>query len=402
MTYLPFPPTDGALGTSFADKSQPKIMILGVGDLANHVINQLMARPGTTRLTLAGRNEAALRQRANLARYAAANCGVLAEIDVVRIDLEDVEATAEALAAARPDILFMGASLQSWRRLTELPKPAFEDLDEAQFGPWLPMHLTLNYNLMRAIRDAGIAPRVVNAAFPDAVNPILSKVGLAPDLGIGNVSNIIPALTFAIASLTGIAAADLQVRLVSQHYFSHFVPRAGHKGNGDYHLSVTRRDGTPVTVDHSAAFRLLDGPFKRLGGVAGQLLTAGSATRVLAAMAEDRPVAAHTPGPSGLPGGYPVRISASGATLDLPEELSLEEAIAINERCQRADGIEAIADDGTVTYTEREMAIMKRLLGYSIRTMRLADSAAQAAELAAKFAEFGARVRAGAPLRMAG
>lgn len=394
MITLPYPPENGALGQITAHSDQPRIMILGVGDLAHHVINQLLARPGTTRLILAGRDEAALRLRANLARYAAANCGLLAEIEVVRIDLEEIAQTAETLAAVQPDIIFMGASLQSWRRLTELPKAAFEELDEAQFGPWLPMHLSLNYNLMRSIRDAGIKPKVVNAAFPDAVNPILAQVGLAPDLGIGNVSNIIPGLTFAISSLTDIPADDLQVRLVSQHYFSHFVPRAGHKGNGDYHMSVTRCDGSPVEVNHTAAFELLNGPFKRQGGVDGQLLTAGSATRVLAAMAEDRAVKAHVPGPSGLPGGYPVTISASGATLDLPTELSKDDAIAINERCQRADGIDAIASDGTVTYTDREMAIMQSMLGYSVKTMPLADTAAQATELAAKFAEF--RVRAAA------
>ncbi len=394
MITLPYPPENGALGQITAHSDQPRIMILGVGDLAHHVINQLLARPGTTRLILAGRDEAALRLRANLARYAAANCGLLAEIEVVRIDLEEIAQTAETLAAVQPDIIFMGASLQSWRRLTELPKAAFEELDEAQFGPWLPMHLSLNYNLMRSIRDAGIKPKVVNAAFPDAVNPILAQVGLAPDLGIGNVSNIIPGLTFAISSLTDIPADDLQVRLVSQHYFSHFVPRAGHKGNGDYHMSVTRCDGSPVEVNHTAAFELLNGPFKRQGGVDGQLLTAGSATRVLAAMAEDRAVKAHVPGPSGLPGGYPVTISASGATLDLPTELSKDDAIAINERCQRADGIDAIASDGTVTYTDREMAIMRSMLGYSVKTMPLADTAAQATELAAKFAEF--RVRAAA------
>ena len=394
MTRPTFPPTDGGLATAFARADQPRIMIIGVGDLANHVINQLLARPATTRLILAGRDTAALQQRANLARYAAANCGVLAQIDVATLDLTDIAKTAEVLALERPDIIFMSASLQSWRRLTELPGPVFEQIDQAQFGPWLPMHLTLNYTLMQAVRMAGSHAKVVNAAFPDAVNPILAKVGLAPDLGIGNVANIVPALTFAIASLTGLSAEALRVRLVAQHYFSHFVPRAGHQGNGDYHLSVTDADGCPVPVDHAAAFRLLGGPFKRLGGVAGQLLTAASASRVLAAMAENRPISAHVPGPNGLPGGYPVRISAQGATLDLAADLSRDQAIAINQRCQIADGIEAIHDDGSVSYAEREMSIMRHMLGYSVRRMALQDTAAHATELAAKFAELRARLNA--------
>ena len=39
------------------------------------------------------------------------------------------------------------------------------------------------HGLMQAVKASGIAARTVNAAFPDAVNPILARVGLAPDIG---------------------------------------------------------------------------------------------------------------------------------------------------------------------------------------------------------------------------
>ena len=97
---------------------------------------------------------------------------------------------------------------------------------------------------------------------------------------------------------------------------------------------------------------------------------------------------AHAPGVNGLPGGYPVTVTRSGGQLDLPAGLSLDEAIAVNEHCQRADGIEAIEENGTVRFTGREMAIMKSMLGYECTRMALTDVADQARELAAKFAEF--------------
>lgn len=370
---------------------RPLIMIVGLGDLATHVLHMLLSDRRTNRIVVAGRDVETIRRRANLALFTAANLGLDGEVTAVRVDLDDVDATAGTIAGLKPDIIFNGASLQSWRIITELPKAAFEALDEAQFGPWLPMHLVPVRNLMEAVRRSGCRPKVVNAAFPDAVNPVLAKIGLAPDIGIGNVANIIPALRFAVAHVMRAPVERIELRLVAQHYFSHYVPRFGTEGNAPYHLSA-RLDGTELNgeLDRSAAFGLLATRFKRLGGVEGQVLTAASATRVLRAMAGDTNEAMHAPGPGGLPGGYPVRVGAAGGTLDLPEGLTPEEAVRINEACQRADGIEAIEADGTVRFTEREMGIMRSLLGYECRAMRIDDAASWAEELGRRYRAFAA------------
>lgn len=44
------------------------------------------------------------------------------------------------------------------------------------------------------------------------------------------------------------------------------------------------------------------------------------------------------PGPNGLPGAYPTRLSGDGAELILPD-IILEEAIEINRMCARIDGV---------------------------------------------------------------
>ncbi|MFI0732894.1 hypothetical protein ACH4S9_28395 [Streptomyces sp. NPDC021225] len=369
---------------------KPLIMLVGMGDLSARVLTLLLGHDATSRVVLAGRDAETARRRGNLALFTAANLGRHADIRSVGLDLRNVAATAETLARVRPDIIFMGASLQSWRVITQLPKPVFDELDEAQLGPWLPMHLTLNHLLMRAVRDSGTGARVVNAAFPDAVGPVLDKVGLAPTVGIGNVANIVPALTHGAAHLLGAPVEEVELRLVAQHYFSHYVPRFGDAGEGAYHLDV-RVAGAPAAVDHHRLFAQLDNRLKRLGGIDGQLLTASSAVRVLHGMAADSGVRAHTPAPGGLPGGYPVRIRRGGAELDLPEGLTVERAVRINEDCQRADGIERIDDDATVHFTERESAVMNQLLGYDCTSVKLGDCPHWADELACKYGEFAAR-----------
>lgn len=374
------------------DREKPLIMVVGCGDLAARLLSMLLHTPDTNRVVLAGRDVEKMTRTVNLARFTATNLGLIPEVTVERIDLDDVATTAGTLARVRPDIVFMAASLQSWRIITKLPKEHFEALDEAQFGPWLPMHLTLNHRLAAAVRESGTAPKVLNAAFPDAVGPILDKVGLAPTAGIGNVANIIPALTFGYAVEAGVDPSAVEVRLVAQHYFSHYVPRFGNEGNGRYHLSATAHGKPLDDIPHGEVFAHLSGRLRRLGGDAGQLLTASSAMRVLHAMATDSGVRAHAPAPNGLPGGYPVRVGRDGPALDLPDGMPVDTAVAINEECQRADGIDRIDDDGTVTFAEREMSVMKRLLGYECRTMPLAESAHWAEELDAKYRAYAARV----------
>jgi hypothetical protein len=372
-------------------EDRPLIMLVGVGDLGSRLLTMLLSTPHTNRVVLAGRDIEKLTRTANLARFTATNLGLIGDVRVERLDLDDIDATAETIAAVRPDIIVMTASLQSWRIITKLPKENFEALDEAQFGPWLPMHLTLNYQLARAVKVSGVEPRVVNAAFPDAVGPILAKVGLAPTIGVGNVANIIPALTYGFAIEAGVEPRDVEIRLVAQHYFSHYVPRFGTEGDGSYHLAAYAGGKPLAGVSHRAVFAHLGGRLRRLGGVAGQLLTASSAMRVIQAMATDSGILAHAPAPHGLPGGYPVRVGHEGGAVDLPASITLVEAIRVNEECQRADGIEHIAPDGTVTFTEREMGLMNKLLGYECRTMPLAETAEWAEELRRKYQEYAGR-----------
>lgn len=375
-------------------EDKPRIMLIGMGDLSSKVLSLLAIDPATNHLVIAGRNLEVMRRRANLVRFTAHNLGHNPEIEVVDMDLNDVENTAETLDSLRPDIVFMGASLQSWRVITELPNTVFEALDEAQFGPWLPMHLTLTHKLMQAVATSTTSPVVVHAAFPDAVGPVLQKVGLAPAIGIGNVANIVPALTYAVAHLIDVEVEDVEVRLVAQHYFSHYVPRFGVAGRGAYDLSVrVNGDNLSHELEHSEIFSQFTGRLKRIGGIDGQLLTASSAVRVLKAVASDSGSLVHAPAPGGLPGGYPVRVGLNTVALDLEDGLGSDEAIHINEECQRADGIESIEGDGTVVFSEPEMSIMKSMLGYECSRMALDDAPFYAEELGVKYQAFAARYK---------
>jgi hypothetical protein len=370
------------------------IMLVGLGDLGGHVLEMLVRAPGSRRIITADVNEEWGYRKTNIAAFGAAQLGHYPQLEFTKIDLFNVEQTAETIARTKPDIIYSAATLQSWWVINTLPKEVFDDLDKARFGPWLPMHLTLVWKLMQAVKETGLDIKVINSSFPDAVNPTLAKAGLAPTIGIGNVANPVPPLRSSIAYQLGRPMKDVTILFFCQHFVSHYIPRFGDAGGAPYYLKAIV-DGNDVTgdVDMNRVLAELPKRFRRAGGRDGQILTASSAAGITLAMADDTGDLMHAPGPAGLPGGYPVRVDASGGTVVLPKDLTLEEAIRINEEGQRFDGIEGIDADGTVHYVDEKMAIMKEMIGYECETMKLEETEERYRELDRKFKAFAAQFR---------
>jgi NAD(P)-dependent dehydrogenase (short-subunit alcohol dehydrogenase family) len=365
--------------------NRKRILFVGAGNLCKQIL-QIMVPGNGFHFFVAGRSLEKTTRLCNLIELATLQLGTVASIKPVEMDVSDIARTSETLAQIKPDIVVNCASLQSWRVITELPKAFFDVLDQAQLGPWLPMHLVPAYHLMRAIKHSGIKTLTVNTAFPDAVNPVLDKAGLAPDVGIGNVANLIPATRMAIARFASCTPDQVQVKLIAQHYFSHCVPRNGLPREAQYNLSyrVNGADWTGQLKD-ADIFYLARTQFRRLGGVDGQFLTAASAVMVISNLFSLGEVEVHAPGPHGLPGGYPIRVGMGQILLSLPYGVLRADAIEINKRCQRQDGIELIKADATVKFELEQMSIMEAQLGFSMPEMKLQDVNDWAVELGCKY-----------------
>ena len=112
---------------------------------------------------------------------------------------------------------------------------------------------------------------------------------------------------------------------------------------------------------------------------------AASFTRNLLAVYFDTKELCHAQGPAGLPGGYPVRLSAKGAEVILPEGVTMDEAVRINEECGRYDGIEKIKDDGSVVFTEKAVKVYREVLDYECEELKIEESEERAKELGELF-----------------
>ncbi len=365
------------------------IMIIGLGDLGGHVLEMLVRAPGYRKIITADVNEDWAYRKTNIAAFGASQLGHYPELEFVKIDLYNIDQSAEIISKYKPEVIYSAVSLQSWWVINNLPKEVFEELDIARFGPWLSMHLTLVYKLMQAVKLTGLDIKVINSAFPDAAHTVLDKVGLAPTIGIGNVANPVPSIRSSIAYRLQRPMKDVTVFFFAQHYVSHYLPRFGTAGGAPYYLKAMV-DGEDVTneVNMEEVFADIPIRFRRSGGRDGQILTASSAVGITLAVADDTGDFMHAPGPSGLPGGYPVQVDRNGGRVVLPKGLTIEEAVRINEEGQRYDGIDKIDEDGTVTYAEKSAEIMKKMVGYDCKVMKLEETEEQSKELGQKFMEF--------------
>jgi hypothetical protein len=368
---------------------KPTVMLIGVGDLGGLVLELLAREEWPGRIVAADRNAQRGMQRCNLARIGALAQGCHPEIDFAPLDLLLPEAVAGTVQQERPDLILSTASLMTWWLPDLLPEPQAKRIKSAGFGVWLPVHLTLSLKLMEALRGAGFQGHVLTAPFPDVVNAILGKLDLAPTCGVGNLDEIVPKIRLLAAARLGVAVEEVKVTLVAHHALEPYVFG---KPAGDvppYFLRI-EHDGHDVTGKVRAR-ELLVAPYELPEGPLTHFLTAGSAMRLLRALATEAETYLHAPAPNGLPGGYPVLAGREGVRPAPIPGFSLDEAIAINTRSHRFDGIERIESDGTAVFVGECAEILKDELGYDCERLPVGEAEARAEELTARFEEYASR-----------
>ena len=160
------------------------VMIFGLGDLGGHVLEFLARVPNVPKIVAADINEDWGIRKTNCAIGGASQFGLYPNIEFIKLDAFDIDRTATVLKEIQPSIIYNSMTLQSWWVITRLPQDAYKAIDEAHYAPWYPMHFVPVYKMMQAVKRSGIKTHVVNAAFPDLVNPALAKIGLAPTVGV--------------------------------------------------------------------------------------------------------------------------------------------------------------------------------------------------------------------------
>ena len=150
-----------------------------------------------------------------------------------------------------------------------------------------------------------------------------------------------PEILTKLSKLEDIHRTRIDIRLVCHHQHWVYPREAGYKGGAPYFLKIMI-DGEEKTDMYDLDSLMYDAVKMYPEDISFTTVSASSTIKNLKALIFDRGIKTHSPGPNGLPGGYPVILDGNGAKINLPNEISLEEAIKINEESGKLDSIEKI------------------------------------------------------------
>lgn len=373
-------------------REREKILLVGVGELGGIVLEYLCRVPNIGPIVAADANADWGFRKTNSAIEGASYMGLYPQIEFRPIDVLNVEGTAELLRKINPTVICNGTTLQSWWVVNELPPDVNAKLyrDKCALGPWAAMHLALISKLMKAVKLSGIDAHVVNTSYPDVTNPSLAKVGLAPTVGIGNMDLAVPYIRKVAGELLGVPMRNVGVELIAHHYHCYYWCRYGTGTEAPFHLKVFvgGEDVTARLGEMKAFIAELPKRAMRPAGRHGQFVVAASCLKNILAIYNDTGELTHAPGPQGLEGGYPVRLSRRGAEVVLPKGMTMAQARALNVEAQAYDGVREIKNNGDVVITDESHATFRDMLGYDVTTISVETAYEQAMELRAKFHEF--------------
>ncbi|TDI94752.1 MAG: NAD-dependent epimerase/dehydratase family protein [Caldithrix sp.] len=342
---------------------KPSVLIVGIGEVGRYIL-EFLARDNTKiNIVAADLHLPDVEAKINNAILGAAFQSRYPDVKALEIDLFDLERTADILNELQPDVVINCAVLQTWHVIRRLPENVYSRLSSAGLGAWLPVQLTLAMKLAQAIKLSGISAHYINTSLSDLTNPVLDAMGIPPTIGIGNIALIESAVRTLVARILEIPGTKVVLKMVAHHV--HWVTwrEAGYREGAPFYMKIFA-SGQDVTDRFDTLDLMKKAILLYPSGTYFSAVSASSAIQNLGALLSKEAVSIHSPGPNGLPGGYPVILSREGARVDLPADISLDEAINMNKEAQTYDGIKEIDAGARVHFMPYTIDIMKEVLNF--------------------------------------
>lgn len=314
------------------------LMVFGTGSFAGRIVFDIAATAqDPITVTVAGRNL----ERLDWLKTAGNARAVIFERPVTFqsrvVDLSSSDGAGELIAELRPSVVVQAASPQASAIIAAKGNAWSQLIAEGGLSAMAVTQTMFSIRVSRAIQAVDPDCRLINCAYPDVGNTIITALGLPVTCGMGNVS--ILASVFA-------GALDERVpgRLKVLAHYQTITP---------FRHSPDVRKGRPPRVwvgdeeiaDVYAALRdvkLTAAPAIDVSGAAGVPL--------MLALVSGRLWRGHAPGPHGLPGGYPVACRDGSLELALPPGLGREEAVRWNQEFEETNGL-YVDGEGRAHYT---------------------------------------------------
>jgi hypothetical protein len=314
----------------------PRIAISGTGTFASRILFDLAATaPQRVEVVLLGRRPDALAWMKTAALARAAMFGRTLQVDVVQTDF-GTDDLARKLADARPSVVLQAASAQAASVIAGTETAWGRLVREGGLSASAVIQADVTSRVAKALQRTGSKAHFVNCCFPDVVNELVARRGLPLTCGVGNISILAHAFQGQLASG--------RVRLLAHYQDLAAWRRPPAERTGPQPRAWIDSDEVEDVFARFREVQLTPQPVIDISGA--------SAVPVALALCGAMDIATHVPGPEGLPGGYPVRISGGALSLALPPGISQAEAVAWNRAHEESNGL-VVTPDGHVEFTGR-------------------------------------------------
>lgn len=303
------------------------ILITGTGMFAGRIALDIAA---TARkpvvVAIAGRNRDRLDWLCTAGNARAAMFGTPARFVIRQVDLVRPGACEELLTEFQPRIVVQAASIQTSTVISDKGSRWAEVVAKGGLSATAVFQALISSRMAAAIARLAPEARLINCSFPDVVNGLIAEMGYNVLCGTGNVA----ILSNMFQGMPGRPEGDLRVLAQYQCLAPWREPAKVRGGGRPPRVFIGEIEVGDVFKTFSSCL-LTREPAIEISGASGVTL--------MLALAEGAAWRGHVPGPSGLPGGYPVRLAGGELELDLPAGLGREEAIAWNDAFERESGL---------------------------------------------------------------
>lgn len=360
------------------------VMIFGVGDLGGWVVELLARREGVSRIIACDKREEWGWCKTESAAISAGIEGHDKTIKFEKCDVMDIDGTAELINKYNPDFIYMSMTLMSFTVAEFFPPEVKKDIQSIS-STLIPVHTTLPLYVMKAVKKAGCRAICLNHAWPDLSNPMLYKGGYKVHMGAGNVDNVVNEVRRKVSVAKNVPFSDVKVYIIYEHIANVWGTRSGIP----FYCKVMVGD-RDITREFDVHSLISDRDIRAKKDWISWLVqnkTAAGAVRNIMAVLNDTNEFAHACGINGLIGGYPCRINAQGATVELPDGVTMEQAMKINTDGMKFEGCQEIKDDGTLVNTDDAVKLTKKYFGFECKEIKVEDSHDWAKRIIASFKE---------------
>jgi hypothetical protein len=345
------------------------ILIMGSGSVTETTCRALaLMSPVPMRIVVLGRSRPWVEKLVALANAMSGAMATRQTFIGDTIDWDSDTDLDEKMANYPARLIFQTASLQTpWDFLGAAPETRWKQFVWAAGNAVVvPLQVALVKRVAIIAKAMTPAPVIVNACFPDHVNPILKYLQLPIACGIGNVA------MFAGCLKSRYPQPEHKVQIIGHLY--HYFKILGKTHKPELDGPRVWIDGKEIQdVENTLRDSFYDlRSVNSLGKIINELVGTVSA-EVLLALLGDTPVYTHVPGANGLPGGYPVKIYSGRVELDLPADCTEAEAIALNAQGAYDMGTAVINAEGFSAYSTTATEALQELIPSLAQGFQIAE-----------------------------